>query len=239
MPTLTPPPAAPTPAQSARPAANAFTLPPAASAKAPPAQPPRQQQAFAVNPPSQFSQSANGGGDSAKTPIASAPAAAPPEEKTKIASLPKPEAAGPQPAAEVDKGAIHADVARDLQRELARVGCSVGRVDGNWGPRSKAALREFDHYARLSLDPDVPSEDAVAVVQKHRGRVCPAAAERSPRKPEAVRAHEKSPRIAGEPATPKKDWRSISPLCQSPYLLGGRVCCTYDPPNGAPRIICP
>jgi len=39
-------------------------------------------------------------------------------------------------------------------------------------------------------------------------------------------------------AAPKNDWRSISPLCQSPFLMPGRVCCTYDPPYGTPRIIC-
>jgi hypothetical protein len=29
-----------------------------------------------------------------------------------------------------------------------------------------------------------------------------------------------------------------SPLCQSFFSQGGRKCCTYDPPGGAPRIIC-
>ena len=30
-----------------------------------------------------------------------------------------------------------------------------------------------------------------------------------------------------------------NPNCQSPIFQGGRRCCTYDPPGGAPRIICP
>jgi hypothetical protein len=29
-----------------------------------------------------------------------------------------------------------------------------------------------------------------------------------------------------------------SSLCQSFFSQGGRKCCTYDPPTGAPRIIC-
>lgn len=30
----------------------------------------------------------------------------------------------------------------------------------------------------------------------------------------------------------------ISPLCQSFFSQGGRKCCSYDPPSGAPRVIC-
>ena len=190
-PMLTPPPAAPTPVQQPRPAANAFTnapVPPAGSAKAPLAQPPRPQQAFAVNPAGQPSHSANGDGRLTTASVTSAPAAAPPERKIKIVPLPKPKPAGSQPTKEVDRAPIHADIARDLQRELDRVGCSVGDVDGNWGPRSRNALRQFNHYARLRLNP-VPSENALEALQKRHGRVCPAAAERRPPGGRRSRSH--------------------------------------------------
>lgn len=160
-------------------------------------------------------------------------------EKTKVATLEKPTAASPQPKKETDSVTTKDKIARDLQRELARVGCPVGQIDGNWGRRSRDALRRFNHYAKLDLDPDVPSRRALEAVQKQRGSVCPKASEPARRKP-SKRTRQK-PRVAHEraPAARKNDWRAISPLCQSPYTMPGRVCCAYDPPSGAaPQIIC-
>jgi peptidoglycan hydrolase-like protein with peptidoglycan-binding domain len=176
---------------------------------------------------------------------------------TQVAALPDPTAPGPAPTPEPDSD-VGADLARDLQRELARVGCSAGRPDGVWGSRSRDAVRQFNRYARASLDPDTPSQDALAVVREHRDRVCPleepvltkpapAKREREParvreREREPARVRERTPASTAQRApvsTPAKDWRSISPLCESAYpMAGGRMCCTYDPPNGAPQIIC-
>jgi peptidoglycan hydrolase-like protein with peptidoglycan-binding domain len=176
--------------------------------------------------------------------------------ETKVAALPDPATPDPGPAQEPDSG-VGADLARDLQQELARVGCSAGRPDGIWGSRSRDAVRQFNRHARASLDPDTPSQDALAAVREHRDRVCPLepvltkpAPARREREPARVREREREPaRVRERPpastaqrapvSTPTKDWRSISPLCQSAYPMpGGRVCCTYDPPNGAPQIIC-
>jgi hypothetical protein len=212
-----------------------------ASDEAPPGRPLGQPQEFADNPPTQPSPStsANNGGGSAGNSASSAPAAPPSEEKTKVATLEKPAVAPSQPKKEADSDAIKTNIARDLQRELARVGCSVGHIDGKWGRRSRDALRKFDHYVKLDLDPRVPSRGALEAVRKHHGPVCPKALERARREP-SERTREK-PRAARERASaaPKNDWRAISPLCQSPYPMPGRVCCTYDPPYGTPRIICP
>jgi peptidoglycan hydrolase-like protein with peptidoglycan-binding domain len=207
----------------------------------PPAQPPPVQQ-----PPSQ---------SEAARISSPSPASAPSE--TKVAALPDPATPDLGPAQEPDSG-VGADLARDLQQELARVGCSVGRPDGIWGSRSRDAVRQFNRHARASLDPDTPSQDALAAVRDHRDRVCPLepvltkpaaptkrdlAPTRREREREPARVRERAPASTAQrpPAasTPARDWRSISPLCESAYpMAGGRMCCTYDPPNGAPQIIC-
>jgi hypothetical protein len=236
VPTLTPPAAAPKPAQSPQPTANAPTnSPPPVAALTPPAAEPE---------PVQSSQPALGASTSppASPPAAStapAPATTLPEETTKIAALPKPQAPGGQPAKEIDR------VARDLQRELVRVGCSVGRIDGKWGPRSRDALRKFEHYAGLDLDAEIPSQSAIDAVRKRNGHICPeplerpARAERAHRREHTTRTSEEFSRLSAEPQTRRKDWRSINPLCQSAYYQGSRLCCTYDAPNQPPVIICP
>ncbi len=65
------------------------------------------------------------------------------------------------------------ELATALQTELNRVGCSVGRVDGDWGNRSRQALRTYGREAGIdlaSLDPDPSILDQL---KKSTGRVCP------------------------------------------------------------------
>jgi hypothetical protein len=203
--------------------------------------------------------------------------AAPTAEPAETGVTPLPTTMAPDPAGGVDSNAGDADLARELQRELVRVGCASVRPDGVWGSRSRDALEEFNRQARTELDPDTPSRDALAAVQRHKGRVCSADAPRPHIKHEPPQPHEAvqprsrsksaerapvpvgrewrsrpvertySPVVHERPSRPApggrvaatRDWRSINPLCQSAYMLGGRMCCTYDPPSGAPRIICP
>jgi len=186
------------------------------------------------------------------SPVASAPeptppAAAPAPAETKVAALPNP--SEPPAPSEPDSEA-QTDLARDVQRELQRVGCAAGRPDGIWGSRSRSAVREFNQHAQASLDPDVPSTEALAALQKHQSRVCPpeeppTRVRREPiQKREPVQRRERILPAERRQApvsrpTAAKDWRSISPLCQSAYYSGGKMCCTFDPENGPPRIICP
>lgn len=161
-----------------------------------------------------------------------------PSSPSQIVALPSPAAPGTGQDVDSRRNAGQADLARNLQRELARVGCSAGQPDGVWGSRSRDAIREFNRHARASLDPDVPSRDALAAIEKQRSRVCPPESKPPRSQREPVRAKQpSSPVERGTAGT--KDWRSISPLCQSAYIQGGRTCCTYDPPGGTPRIICP
>jgi hypothetical protein len=43
------------------------------------------------------------------------------------------------------------DIATELQRELKRIGCLTGRVDGVWGRGSRSALQRFSQQAGLRL----------------------------------------------------------------------------------------
>jgi hypothetical protein len=64
-------------------------------------------------------------------------------------------------------------IARELQVELKRVGCDPGATDGNWSPRSRDALGQFNRRAGLDLDTQGPTVDALEAVRVQRGRICP------------------------------------------------------------------
>jgi hypothetical protein len=61
-----------------------------------------------------------------------------------------------------------------LQRELKRVGCDPGEVDGEWGPNSRDALAKFAKNANVALDVDGPSETALAAIVSRKDQVCSA-----------------------------------------------------------------
>jgi uncharacterized caspase-like protein len=168
--------------------------------------------------------------------------------QVKTASLP------PQPEPDlkptVDKSAGHTDLARELQRELARVGCAIGHPDGVWGTHSRDALRAFSRNARVRLAADDPSQKALEAVRKHHSRVCPAEAGRPRRERDTDRNRERDTGRRRE--TPARttvraerasrpaagDWHSISPECTSAAFIGGRMCCYADHEFGPPQTIC-
>ncbi|MDQ4061230.1 MAG: caspase family protein [Pseudomonadota bacterium] len=77
------------------------------------------------------------------------------------------------PAIEPRVGPSVREIARSLQIELRRVGCEPGSVDGNWGAKSRSALRQFNRYARLNLEAETPDMSAVDIVKAQRVRICP------------------------------------------------------------------
>jgi hypothetical protein len=64
-------------------------------------------------------------------------------------------------------------IARELQAELKRVGCDPGSTDGNWSPRSRDALDQFNRRAGTDLDTRGASVAALEAVRVQRGRICP------------------------------------------------------------------
>jgi len=61
---------------------------------------------------------------------------------------------------------------RDLQRELRRVGCYEGEIDGDWGPMSKRAITTFTARVNASLPTDKPDYILLTLVQRHDQPVC-------------------------------------------------------------------
>ena len=64
-------------------------------------------------------------------------------------------------------------LSHDLQGELRRLGCISSRPDGIWGPKSRAALRQFGRHAGLKLTSLEPSEGLIDELKKRSSRVCP------------------------------------------------------------------
>ncbi len=64
------------------------------------------------------------------------------------------------------------DIAEALQRELARVGCYEGVIDGVWGPASIRALTNFNHWMAGTVPVNIPTDEALMQVGLAQGLVC-------------------------------------------------------------------
>jgi hypothetical protein len=81
----------------------------------------------------------------------------------------KPPVERPAPEIRIDRR----EIARSLQLELKRVGCFDGRVDGEFGGSTRAALRNFARLAAISLPDNEPSLDALKALRGIDKRICP------------------------------------------------------------------
>jgi hypothetical protein len=96
-----------------------------------------------------------------------------PARKPVVAGVPS-DAPGAPPATvePEDPATRQAKLARALQTELKRVGCDPGNIDGVWGEKAKGALAEFARIAKVALQSDAPSSEALQAVLGQKGRVC-------------------------------------------------------------------
>ncbi|MBG6166652.1 caspase family protein [Roseibium album] len=65
------------------------------------------------------------------------------------------------------------ELARAVQTELNRLGCSVGRIDGIWGNRSRSALKNYSDEEGIVLVSLAPSPKVLETLKQSEGRVCP------------------------------------------------------------------
>jgi hypothetical protein len=65
-----------------------------------------------------------------------------------------------------------ASLARALQRELQRVGCYDGEVNGTWTTSTRMAMKAFTDRVNASLPIDQPDYILLSLVQRHDGRAC-------------------------------------------------------------------
>jgi hypothetical protein len=63
-------------------------------------------------------------------------------------------------------------VTQQLQRELARVGCYDGEINGVWTPATRRALKAFMDRVNAALPIEAPDRIQLALVEAARERVC-------------------------------------------------------------------
>jgi hypothetical protein len=91
---------------------------------------------------------------------------------------------------------------RELQRELARVGCYDGELNGIWTPQARKAMKAFTDRVNATLPTEEPDSILLALVRGYRDKVCgttcPAGqglAENGLCMPNAILATKKSPQL--------------------------------------------
>lgn len=98
-------------------------------------------------------------------------------EPTSAAPATLPASAAPAALASVDVAAHDAPKLsfagiRALQRELKRLGCYWGRIDGDWGPASRYAAAMFIASVNAALPVDSPEPVLLALARQHNGSNC-------------------------------------------------------------------
>lgn len=66
-----------------------------------------------------------------------------------------------------------ADLPLKLQAALDKAGCNPGKLDGEWGRNSTAALNRFARHAKLTLPDEAVSAETLKLLEGLDGRVCP------------------------------------------------------------------
>ena len=65
------------------------------------------------------------------------------------------------------------DIVRLMKLQLRQAGCDPGDDSGIWDKKARRALEEFRVHARMDINIDTPSLDALKTLQGKEGRVCP------------------------------------------------------------------
>lgn len=77
-----------------------------------------------------------------------------------------------EPTARRTDSETRTDLTRALQKELRRVGCYDGRIDGQWKAQSRTAMWEFMARVNAALPLTEPDAIMLRLVQAHRADVC-------------------------------------------------------------------
>jgi hypothetical protein len=79
---------------------------------------------------------------------------------------------GEQPQGAVPAPADRAALTRELQRELKRVGCYEGQINGIWTTSSRMAMQTFTERVNAALPIDEPDSVLLSLVQAYSGVAC-------------------------------------------------------------------
>ena len=61
---------------------------------------------------------------------------------------------------------------REIQRQLKRVGCYDGAVNGKWSPKLRTAIKAFADQVNAKLPVDRPDYILLRLTEAHAGRAC-------------------------------------------------------------------
>lgn len=76
--------------------------------------------------------------------------------------------------AKLGDAATNAQLARDIQTQLQRVGCYGGEITGTWTPQTKTAMSAFMDRVNATLPVDEPDYILLMLVQGHKSQACSA-----------------------------------------------------------------
>lgn len=115
----------------------------------------------------------------------------PPEPAVQPQAAPVP----PIPPKAIATPGDRASLARELQRELKRVGCYGGEINGVWTTSSRMAMKAFTDQVNASLPIDNPDYILLSLVQGRQDTVCRSTEAKAPAPVEkpAPQVTEKSP----------------------------------------------
>lgn len=145
-------------------------------------------------------------------PPASDPLKGTDEAPSVVAAL-APAATAAQPAPEIPTGSA---LILALQKELDRLGCAPGSIDGKWGGRSRTALKRFYRYAKLSGGALEPSGGVLAALKAKPERICP---------------------LECGPQYDAKDGRCVKKICPAGHVLTRRGSCIVRAKPKPPRTV--
>jgi peptidoglycan hydrolase-like protein with peptidoglycan-binding domain len=101
------------------------------------------------------------------------------EREQKLTTSPAPPVAvaalpdGNKKSAERSVGSDEPDaMTQSMQKELKRVGCYSGEVDGKWGEGTRDAIQEFADESKMVLSTSQPTEIALNVLAASKAGVC-------------------------------------------------------------------
>jgi hypothetical protein len=121
---------------------------------------------------------------------------------------------------------------RELQKELRRVGCYSGGVDGKWNASVQSGLRDFLARVNASLPTDEPDFVQLTLIQGHHSQACgsgkPAQVADIPQRAPAVAAPQTA--RAAEPLAPRR------PLLSGP---SGGTSVGFAVPSPVPAVRSP
>ena len=107
---------------------------------------------------------------------ASAPDTATPGTTETAPDTPKAEelalAVPPEPRAKPEVQAKQDDLVRPLQEKLRKVGCYKGAVDGQWGPKSRSAVKRYQSAKGRTAKSLEPGRDLLESLEQESKTVC-------------------------------------------------------------------